>query len=30
MNEMQIENALNKFRQLLIEQDERNQKIRKH
>ncbi len=28
MNEVQIENALNKFKQLLIEQDERNQKIK--
>ena len=28
MNEIQIENALNKFKQLLIEQDARNQKIK--
>ena len=28
MNEVQIENALAKFKQLLIEQDERNQKIK--
>ena len=28
MNEVQIQNALDKFKQLLIEQDERNQKIK--
>ena len=28
MNEIQMENALAKFKQLLIEQDERNQKIK--
>ena len=28
MNEVQIENALNKFKELLIEQDARNQKIK--